>query len=67
MRVSLWVCTAWHAENTQNNKFVISLQYLKKYAKDEVDFFPADKRQRFLQIDTIILIVCDQTCPNYLK
>ena len=23
--------------------------------KDEVDFSPADKRQRFLQIDTIIL------------
>ena len=35
--------------------------------KDEVDFLPADKHQRFLQIDIIILDVCDQTCPNYTK
>ena len=36
------------------------LQYLKKNMKDEVDFLPADKRQRFLQVDTIILGVCGQ-------
>ena len=35
--------------------------------KDEVDFFPADKRQRFLQSNTIILDVCGQACPNYPK
>ena len=35
--------------------------------KDEVDFLPADKRQRFLQIDTIILGVCGQACPSYTK
>ena len=35
--------------------------------KDEVDFLPADKRQRFLQIDNIILGVCGQGCPNYPK
>ena len=28
---------------------------------------PAHKRQRFLQIDSIILDVCGQTCPNYPK
>ena len=33
--------------------------------KDEVDFLLADKRQRFLQIDTIILGVYGQTCTNY--
>ena len=27
---------------TQNNKFAISLQYLKKNVKDEVDFLLAD-------------------------
>ena len=27
-----------HAQITQNNKFVISLQYLKKEKSDEVDF-----------------------------
>ena len=32
--------------------------------KDEVDFLPADERQRFLQIDAIILGVFGQTCPN---
>ena len=62
--VSLWVCVARQAENTQNNKFAISLQYLKENAKDEVDFLSADKYQMFLQIDTIVLRVCGQTCPN---
>ena len=27
-----------HAESTQNNKFAISLQYLKKDESDKVDF-----------------------------
>ena len=35
--------------------------------KDEVDFFPADKHQIFLQSDTIILGVCGQTMPKLLK
>ena len=56
--VSLWVWVARHAQSTQNNKFTISLQYPREDVKDEVDFLPADKRQRFLQIDTIILGVC---------
>ena len=46
---------ARHAQSTQN-KFTISLQYLKEHVKDAVDFFPAGKR--FLQSDTIILDVC---------
>ena len=45
----------------------ISLQYLKENRKDEVDFLPADKLQRLLQIDTIIVGVCGQACPNYPK
>ena len=41
-------------QSTQNNKFAISWQYLKKNVRDEV---PADKRQRlFFQTDTIILV-----------
>ena len=43
-----------HAKITQNNKFTISLQYPKKQMRDEVDFFLADKHERFLWIDTII-------------
>ena len=36
---------------TQNSKFSISLQYLKKEVSDEVDFLHSDKRQCFLQVD----------------
>ena len=35
--------------------------------KAEVDFLPADKRQRFLQVDTTIFGLCGQVCPNYPK
>ena len=34
---------------------------------DEVDFWPADKDETFLQIDSITLGVCSQTCPKYPK
>ena len=34
--------------HSQNNKFVMSLQYLKKEFRDEVDFLNADKHQSFL-------------------
>ena len=67
MIVSLWVCVARHAQSTKNNRFTISLQYLKENVKDEVDFLPDDKTRRFLQSDTIILGVCGQTCPYYPK
>ena len=46
---------ARHAQITQNNKFAISLQYLKKEVSDEVDFLHADKHESLLQIDTMIL------------
>ena len=65
--VSLWVLLARQVQSTENNQFKISLQYLKENMKDEVDFLPADKCWRFFQIDTIILGVCGQACPNYLK
>ena len=56
--VSLWLCAARHAQSNQNNKFAISLEYLKENTKDEVDFLPVDKRQSFLQIYTVILGLC---------
>ena len=52
---SFWVCVTRLVQSTQNNKFAISLQYLKKNGKNKVDFLLADKHQRFLQIETIIL------------
>ena len=54
--ISLWVCDARKAQSTQNNKFAISLQYIVN-VNNEVEFYLADKRQKFLQIDTIILCV----------
>ena len=51
----------------QNNKFGISMQYLKENLKDGVDFLRADRRQRVLQTNTIILGVCGQACPTYPK
>ena len=56
-----------HSQSYQNSKFAMSLQYLKKEVRDEVDFLHADRHQRFLQIDTAIFGVCCQTCPYYLK
>ena len=49
------VCIARHAQSAQNNKFPISLQYLKENVNDEVDFLPVDKHEMFLQIYTIVL------------
>ena len=51
--------------STQNNKFAISLKHLKENGKNEVDFLLADKNQKFVQIDTAILDVCGQECPQY--
>ena len=65
--VSLWVYLPWHARSTQNNKFAISLRYLKENVKDKFYFLPAERQQRFLQIDTIILDVFGQVDPNSSK
>ena len=48
--VSLSVCIASILKVPKT----ISLQYFKENVKDEVQFLPLDKRQRFLQIDTVI-------------
>ena len=48
--VSLWVCMARHAESTQNNNFIISLQYLKEHVKDGVDFSPLIIVKRFFKV-----------------
>ena len=47
------MCVARHAQITQNNKFAISLQYLKKEVNDEVDFLDANKHESFLQTCTM--------------
>ena len=55
---------ARHAQSNQNDMFTIYLQYRKENVEDEVDFLPVDKRQRFLQSDTVILGVCGQAYAN---
>ena len=52
---------------TQNNKFAISLQYLKEEVSDEIDFLQANKHKSLLQIDTMTLIGVvkhSQSFPN---
>ena len=46
--------------NTQNSKFVIFLQYLKKFKNDEVYFLDSKRHEKFLQGDTNILDVFGQ-------
>ena len=40
-----------HSQSSQNSKFAMSLEYLEKENRDEVDFMHADKHQNFLKID----------------
>ena len=40
-----------HFQSSQNTKFAMSLEYLEKENRDEVDFMHADKHQNFLQVD----------------
>ena len=44
-----------HVQITQNNKFAISLQHLKKELSDEVDFLYADRHESLLEINSMIL------------
>ena len=50
------MCVVRHVQITQNTRFAVSLQYLKKELSDEVDFLHADKHENLLQIDSMILI-----------
>ena len=45
-----------HAQITQNKKFAISLQYLKREVSDEVHFLDLGKHENLLQIDAMILM-----------
>ena len=56
-----------HSQSYQNSKFAMSLQYLKKEVRDEVDFLHADKHQSFLQGNTIIIDGHDSAFLKYLK
>ena len=40
-----------HSQSSQNSKFAMSSQYLKKEVRVEVDFLHVNKHQSFLQVD----------------
>ena len=54
-----------HTQITQNSKFAISLQYLKKEVSDEIDFLRTDKHESLLQIDTMTLIGIVKRSQNF--
>ena len=43
--LSFQVCVARHVQTTEDNKFAISLQYVKKEVSDAVDFLHTDKHE----------------------
>ena len=65
--LSFLVCVAKLAQITQNKKFAISLQYLKKEVSDEIHFLYADKHGSFLQINTMIFGGDGQAFPKFPK
>ena len=58
---------AKHAQIIQNNKFSISVQYLKKEVSDEVDFLYVDMYESFLEIDALIFEGDGQAFPKLPK
>ena len=58
--LSFWVCAARHVQNTQNNKFTISLQYLIENVKDEVTFLQADKLPKVLKVISLDIFTISQ-------
>ena len=58
---------ARYAQSTRNSKFAISLQYVKKEGRNEVDCLYPDKHQTFLQVDTDNSAEHGQSCQKYPK
>ena len=64
---SLLVTIARHAQSTENKKFAISLQYLKKEGMVEVSYLHACKQPTFLQGDSISFGGHGHSCPKIPK
>ena len=56
---------ARHAESTQNNNFIISLQYLKEHVKDGVDFSLLIIVKRFFKV-ILSFLMCVATAMKKL-
>ena len=46
-----------HSQSSQNSKFAVSLQYLRKEVKDEVNFLQADEHESLLNISFNSLVI----------
>ena len=46
-----------HSQSSQNSKFAVSLQYLRKEVKDDVNFLQADKHESLLNISFNSLVI----------
>ena len=55
-----------HSQISQNCKFAMSIQYLRKEVRDEMIFY-MKYTLNFLQVVSIVFDGSDQTCPNYPK
>ena len=51
-----------YSQSSQNSKFAVSLQYIKKEVRDEVHFLHPDKRKNFLQVDSNTLFSTRWCC-----
>ena len=56
MTLSFLLLVARYGQNTQNSKFEISLQFLKKEERDEVDFLHAENIKRSYRLMLLILV-----------
>ena len=56
-----------HAQIIQNNKFAISLQYLKKKVSNELDLLQAQKHESFMQTDAMVFDEDSQASPMFPK
>ena len=71
-KLTLWFLMGMgkRSQSSQNSKFAMFLQYLKKEIGDEVDFLLAEKHKSFLQVDFNTLgikVSCKVTGSSILK
>ena len=63
----LWLGMVKHSQSLPKSKLVMSLQFLKKEARDDVNFLHAEKHQSFLQVgfNTLGVKVSYKWCYHY--
>ena len=61
------MCVDRHAQIAQNNKFAISLQYLRQEMSDEIDFFMQINMKVSYRLMLWFLIGDGQAFPKYPK